>query len=117
MQYLEAIESDLINVTRLFGLEDDMLTAETPRIAWQAWEDAGEYRCRCKCGDKAVQGAVAVPPEEADAALAAMRASKYGADAAIIGEVSEGSKVRVRTGFGATRIMDMLVGEQLPRIC
>jgi hydrogenase expression/formation protein HypE len=58
-----------------------------------------------------------VPPEEADAALAAMRASTYGADAAIIGEVSEGSKVRVRTGFGATRIMDMLVGEQLPRIC
>ena len=47
MQYLEAIESDLINVTRLFGLEDDMLTAETPRITWQAWEADGSYRCRC----------------------------------------------------------------------
>lgn len=59
-----------------------------------------------------------VPAEEADAALAAMKASPYGEDAAIIGEVSEGpGKVYVKTSFGATRIMDMLVGEQLPRIC
>lgn len=43
----------------------------------------------------------------------------YGADAAIIGAVADGpaGKVYVKTAFGATRIMDMLVGEQLPRIC
>lgn len=65
-----------------------------------------------------------VPADEADAALAAMRSSRYGSDAAIIGEVSapdemsEGQpKVFVRTPFGSCRIMDMLVGEQLPRIC
>lgn len=63
-----------------------------------------------------------VAAEEAEAALAAMRANRYGADAAIIGEVAEmrvdrGSKVFLRTGFGGTRILDMLVGEQLPRIC
>jgi len=59
-----------------------------------------------------------VPPEQAEAALAAMKASPYGEDAAIIGEVTEGNgKVYVATAFGATRIMDMLVGEQLPRIC
>ncbi len=63
-----------------------------------------------------------VAPEDADAALAAMRANAYGADAAIIGEVSamrpdRGSKVFLRTAFGGTRILDMLVGEQLPRIC
>lgn len=63
-----------------------------------------------------------VPADEADAALSAMRAQRYGADAAIIGEVSEvqperGSKVFLRTAFGGTRILDMLVGEQLPRIC
>jgi hydrogenase expression/formation protein HypE len=63
-----------------------------------------------------------VPSEQADAALAAMRANKYGADAAIIGEVVEtpeerDPRVSIRTGFGALRIMDMLVGEQLPRIC
>ena len=63
-----------------------------------------------------------VPAAEAEAALAAMRSSRYGADAAIIGEVrdlaQDGSPcVRVRTGWGSTRILDMLVGEQLPRIC
>jgi hydrogenase expression/formation protein HypE len=60
-----------------------------------------------------------VPAEQADAALAAMKASPYGEHAAIIGDVAEGpaGKVYVHTAFGATRIMDMLVGEQLPRIC
>jgi len=60
-----------------------------------------------------------VPADQADAALAAMRAAPYGEKAAIIGEVAEGpaGKVYVRTAFGAKRVMDMLVGEQLPRIC
>lgn len=63
-----------------------------------------------------------VPADEAEAALMAMRANCYGVDAAIIGEVTEmkpdrGAKVFLRTGFGGTRILDMLVGEQLPRIC
>lgn len=63
-----------------------------------------------------------VPAEQAEAALAAMRANRYGTDAAIIGEVVEtpgerDPRVSIRTGFGALRIMDMLVGEQLPRIC
>lgn len=63
-----------------------------------------------------------VAADQAEAALAAMRANPYGADAAIIGEVVEkpadrDARVSIRTGFGALRIMDMLVGEQLPRIC
>lgn len=63
-----------------------------------------------------------VPADQADAALAAMRASTYGQDAALIGEVSastegRGNKVYLRTAFGSTRVLDMLVGEQLPRIC
>lgn len=67
-----------------------------------------------------------VAANEAEAALAAMRANKYGRDAAIIGSVGEkidaaeagrGPKVYLRTAFGSTRILDMLVGEQLPRIC
>ena len=63
-----------------------------------------------------------VPADEAQAALAAMRANRYGADAALVGEVSaaqpeRGPKVFLRTAFGGTRILDMLVGEQLPRIC
>lgn len=63
-----------------------------------------------------------VSAEQADAALAACKANKYGVDAAIIGEVykkpeERSPRVSLRTGFGALRIMDMLVGEQLPRIC
>ena len=63
-----------------------------------------------------------VPADQADAALAAMRANRYGVDAAIIGEVAEaqperGPKVFLQTSFGGRRILDMLVGEQLPRIC
>jgi hydrogenase expression/formation protein HypE len=60
-----------------------------------------------------------VPAEQAEAALDAMKTSPYGEQAAIVGEVREGNsgKVYVDTAFGATRIMDMLVGEQLPRIC
>ncbi len=62
-----------------------------------------------------------VPAEEADAALDAMRRNAYGAHAAIIGAVHDadasGATVRVRTPWGSTRVLDMLVGEQLPRIC
>ncbi len=63
-----------------------------------------------------------VPASQAEAALAAMKANRYGVDAALIGEVVEkpadrDPRVSIRTGFGALRIMDMLVGEQLPRIC
>lgn len=63
-----------------------------------------------------------VAADEAEAALSAMRANKYGADAAIIGEVAEmrpdrGPKVYLETALGSRRILDMLVGEQLPRIC
>lgn len=64
-----------------------------------------------------------VAADEAEDALAAMRGSKYGRDAAVIGEVAalgsgeRGPKVFLRTAFGSTRILDMLVGEQLPRIC
>jgi hydrogenase expression/formation protein HypE len=60
-----------------------------------------------------------VPAGQAEAALASMRTAPYGEEAAIVGTVAEGpaGKVYVKTAFGATRIMDMLVGEQLPRIC
>ena len=60
-----------------------------------------------------------VPPEEADAALEAMRAHPLGAGAAVIGEIGAEPPgiVVLRTGFGGSRIVDMLVGDPLPRIC
>ena len=60
-----------------------------------------------------------VPQEEAAAALAAMRARPEGRGAAAIGRASAAhpGQVRMTTPFGGMRIVDMLVGEQLPRIC
>lgn len=60
-----------------------------------------------------------VPPDAAAGVLAAMRAHPDGIDAAIIGQVAErpAGSVILETGFGGQRIVDMLVGEQLPRIC
>jgi hydrogenase expression/formation protein HypE len=60
-----------------------------------------------------------VAAEAADSVLAAMRAHPLGKDAALIGEVREApkGKVLLRTPLGSTRILDMLVGEALPRIC
>jgi hydrogenase expression/formation protein HypE len=60
-----------------------------------------------------------VHPEDADAVLEKMRHHRYGKDAAIIGEVQPDhpGRVVIRTALGASRIVDMLVGDPLPRIC
>lgn len=60
-----------------------------------------------------------VPADEAETALAAMRATKAGCDAVVIGRAgdAEPGRVTMRTAFGGSRIVDRLVGEQLPRIC
>jgi hydrogenase expression/formation protein HypE len=60
-----------------------------------------------------------VPPEEADAALAAMTSLQAGRSATIIGKARSGhaGRVTMTTLFGGQRLVDTLVGEQLPRIC
>lgn len=60
-----------------------------------------------------------VPATHADAVLAAMRAHPAGRDAAIVGEITAEpvGNVVLATAFGGHRMVDMLVGEQLPRIC
>jgi hydrogenase expression/formation protein HypE len=60
-----------------------------------------------------------VAPGVADAVLVAMQAHEYGREAAVIGRVTaeHPGRVVLRTPLGARRIVDMLVGEQLPRIC
>jgi len=60
-----------------------------------------------------------VARERAEEALGLLRAAPRGADAAIVGEVVEGRPglVTLRSGIGGSRIVDMLSGEQLPRIC
>ena len=60
-----------------------------------------------------------VAPERAPAVLAAMRSHPLGRQAAIIGEVTGANPglVALRTPLGASRIIDLPAGEQLPRIC
>jgi hydrogenase expression/formation protein HypE len=60
-----------------------------------------------------------LPKEEAERVLAVMRTTRYGEEAVLIGEVTAEPKGRVllRTTIGSTRVVDMLAGEMLPRIC
>jgi hydrogenase expression/formation protein HypE len=60
-----------------------------------------------------------VSAKDAAAVLAAIQANPYGKDAVVIGEVVEDhiGKVILETRIGGLRIVDMLAGEQLPRIC
>jgi hydrogenase expression/formation protein HypE len=60
-----------------------------------------------------------VPPEEADAALEALRAHPLGQEAACIGGITaeHPEMVLTRTPIGGRRVVDMPLGELLPRIC
>jgi hydrogenase expression/formation protein HypE len=60
-----------------------------------------------------------VAPEAADDALARLRAHELGAEAALVGEIraEPPGLVLLDTAFGGSRIVDMLVGDPLPRIC
>ena len=60
-----------------------------------------------------------LPEAQADRALAALRAHPEGAGAAVIGRVLEGpaGRVTLKTPLGTSRLLDLLSGEQLPRIC
>jgi hydrogenase expression/formation protein HypE len=58
-----------------------------------------------------------VPPGDAEAVLAALRSHPYGRDAAIVGEVVEGSHVIMRTAIGGERFIEPPVGDPVPRVC
>jgi len=62
---------------------------------------------------------VIAAPEDAAGIVAALHGNRHGRDAAVIGEVGSRHKGRVvlKTGLGASRIVDMLTGDLLPRIC
>lgn len=62
---------------------------------------------------------VVVPPTQADAVLEAMQAHPAGRDSRMIGEVIDApvGRVLMKTPFGSERIVDLMVGDPLPRIC
>ncbi len=60
-----------------------------------------------------------MPSAEAGVSLSAMLAHADGAEAAAIGEIKAGpaGDVVMRTRFGSERLVDLMIGDQLPRIC
>lgn len=58
-----------------------------------------------------------VPENQAERALAVMKGNKYGTNAQIIGRIVEGKGVNMITALGGSRVVDILYGEGLPRIC
>jgi hydrogenase expression/formation protein HypE len=60
-----------------------------------------------------------VAQQDADRVLQAMHSTRYGEEAAVIGEVhpAPAGRVLLKTDLGSTRVLDMLAGEMLPRIC
>ena len=58
-----------------------------------------------------------VAPGDAKAVLAAIRRHPYGRDAAIVGEVVEGSHVIMRTAIGGERFIEPPIGDPVPRVC
>ena len=60
-----------------------------------------------------------VDPDDAEAVLAAMRQTRYGEEAVVIGRVAAqpAARVLLRTAIGSTRVVEVLAGEMLPRRC
>ncbi|WP_298668777.1 hydrogenase expression/formation protein HypE [uncultured Methanofollis sp.] len=58
-----------------------------------------------------------VAPGDADAILAALKSHHYGRDAAVIGRVTEGSSVVMKTSIGGERFIEPPVGDPVPRVC
>jgi hydrogenase expression/formation protein HypE len=61
--------------------------------------------------------AAVVAGEDAERALGLLRSTSLGKNAALLGFMAEGKGVLVRTPLGSTRVLDVLYGEGLPRIC
>ncbi|WP_342685802.1 MULTISPECIES: hydrogenase expression/formation protein HypE [unclassified Methanoculleus] len=58
-----------------------------------------------------------VAPDDAEAVLAALQKHPYGRDAAIVGEVVDGSGVIIRTAIGGERFIEPPIGDPVPRVC
>ncbi len=104
--------------------------ADQSRVGIEIWEEAVPIRDSVLAASEilgldplyvANEGKLVafLPKTKAERALSVMQQHPYGREAAVIGEVKDGprGKVVLRTRIGGRRIVDMLTGEQLPRIC
>src|SRR5690606_1186955 len=100
------------------GVGIDLLEAELPvtQLVAGACEVLGLDPLYVAC--EGVLTAI-VAPDAAEAALAALRSHPLGADAAQVGLVTADHPrfVALRTALGGRRVVDLLPGDQLPRIC
>src|ERR1700758_618937 len=131
-----AIEADIASDTACLSPLVELLMAAAPATRWLRDATRGGVGTVCNelaqaCGLGELLGidplyvanegklVAVVAPEEAEAGLAALRSHPLGAEAAEVGEIvtEPAESVVLRTGFGGTRIVDMLVGDPLPRIC
>lgn len=67
MQYLDTIQPELMNITRLFGIDDSAWDA--PDYTFEAWTGEGAYHCRFTDGSHTAERSVAIPPHEEDERL------------------------------------------------
>ena len=65
-QYLDTLQPELMNVTRLFRIPDECW--EQPRFTWETWEADGQYHCRMMDGDQFAEGSADIP-DDADERL------------------------------------------------
>ena len=95
-------------------LEDDKVPVK--KAVRSASDMLGLDPYEVTCEGKAV---ICIAPDKADAALEAIKATKYGAEAAIIGEVKaeRPGMVLMKTRVGGTRILRKPIGEPIPRVC
>jgi hydrogenase expression/formation protein HypE len=98
------------------GVELDERTLPIPEVVGNACSFLGLDPLQVANEGKLV---AFVPPEHADAVLRAMRSRPEGAEAVAVGRcvADHPGIVVTRTAFGATRVVDLPIGEQLPRIC
>jgi hydrogenase expression/formation protein HypE len=112
---LATVCNELAADTGLAVILDEAALPVTPQVLG-ACELLGIDPVHVACEGKFV---AVVSPGEADAALAALRAHPLGDGACVVGEIRPEPEgiVAMRNSFGGTRIVDMLVGDPLPRIC
>jgi hydrogenase expression/formation protein HypE len=98
------------------GIEVDEISIPVPEVVRGACEILGLDPLYVANEGKVI---AVVPAAHAQAVLRAMRAHPLGGDAAVFGRVvaEHPRTVVLKNGIGATRVLDMLSGEQLPRIC
>jgi len=112
------LATTLVEITRQSGVTIELDEASIPidQPVWAACSMLGLDPLYLANEGKAI---VILPEAKASKAIEVLKTNPYGRNAAVIGRVVNVEKARLllKTPFGTTRVLDMLAGEMLPRIC